>query len=66
LGIDSKNYGTQSSHTTSQVGSIFMNEIHRLCGFDKVIGSEKDPIFIRKFWKGLWNIIGTTLSMTSR
>ena len=43
-----------------------MNEIHRLCGFDKVIGSEKDPKFIRKFWKGLWNIIGTTLSMTSR
>ena len=43
-----------------------MNEIHRLCGFDKVIGSEKDPKFIRKFWKGLWNIIGTTLSMNSR
>jgi hypothetical protein len=57
--------GIQSTYTTSQIAEVFMKEIHRIHGFSKVIVSDRDPKFTRKFWKELWKMSGTTLPMIS-
>jgi hypothetical protein len=57
-------FGIQSTYTTTQVGEVFIKEIHRLHGFPKVIVSDIDPKFTRKFCRELWNMSGTTLAMS--
>jgi hypothetical protein len=42
-----------------------MKEIHRFHGIPRVIVSDRDPKFIRKFWKKLWKMSETTLAMSS-
>lgn len=51
--------------TTSYLASMFLSEIHRLHGTLKTIVSDRDRIFISKFWKELFKSLGTTLAFSS-
>jgi hypothetical protein len=54
--------GIRSKYIAIQVAEVPMKEILRLHGFPKVIVSDRDPKFMRNFWKELWNVSGTTLA----
>lgn len=51
--------------TASYLASVFLSEIHRLHGTPKTIVSDRDRIFISKFWKELFKSLGTTLAFSS-
>lgn len=51
--------------TASYLASMFLSEIHRLHGTPKTIVSDRDRIFISKFWKELFKSLGTTLAFSS-
>lgn len=51
--------------SASSLAVIFLAEIYRLHGVPKTIVSNKDRIFISKFWKELFMALGTTLAYGS-
>ena len=55
-----------SSHFSAiQLADIFVKEITRLHGFPSSIISDRDPIFMSSFWRELFKLQGTMLSMSS-
>ena len=56
--------GIQTTYTTNQVPEELMRIICNLHGFPNVIVSDRDLKFTRNVWKELWNISGTTLTMS--
>lgn len=54
------------THFSAQyLASVFLAEIYRLHGVPKTIVSDRDRIFISKFWRELFKALGTTLSFSS-
>lgn len=51
--------------TAIEAAELFFKEIVRLHGIPKTIISDRDPKFTSKFWKALFQLYGTTLSMSS-
>lgn len=43
-----------TSFLASQLASVFVSEIYRLHGVPKTIVSDRDKVFISKFWKELF------------
>lgn len=54
-----------SSLTAAKLALIFCNEVVRLHGLPKSIVSDRDPLFISKFWSELFRLQGTTLALSS-
>ncbi|KAK2387384.1 hypothetical protein QL285_061173 [Trifolium repens] len=59
-------FGMLPTHyTASKVAELFANMICRLHGMPKSIVSDRDPIFLSKFWQQLFRLSGTTLRMST-
>ncbi|CAM8925464.1 unnamed protein product [Rhodiola kirilowii] len=54
-----------SGFTAEMVAKAFAKEIFCLHGAPNSIVSDKDPIFLSRFWKKLFRVQGTTLSHSS-
>ena len=52
-------------YTLRHIAAIFVNEVVRLHGIPKSILSDRDPMFMNKFWQELLRLQGTILHMTS-
>lgn len=52
-------------YTAASLANIFLHEIYRLHGLPKTILSDRDPIFLSRFWKELFEKIGTKLLHSS-
>lgn len=45
------------------MADIFTREIVRLHGVPTSIVSDRDPVFVSRFWRELFRLMGTTLNM---
>ena len=54
-----------SHYTTYKVAELFVSMVCKLHGLPKSIVSDRDPIFISKFWADLFKFSGTLLRMSS-
>ncbi|GJW91288.1 ty3-gypsy retrotransposon protein [Tanacetum coccineum] len=52
-------------YTAASLANLFLNHIYRLHGLSKSILSDRDPIFLSRFWKELFGKIGTKLLHSS-
>lgn len=55
----------KSGFTASAVASLFVDIVVKHHSFPKTIVSDRDPIFVSKFWGELFRHSGTSLSMSS-
>ncbi|GJV03650.1 ty3-gypsy retrotransposon protein [Tanacetum coccineum] len=53
------------NYTAVTLASLFMHEIYRLHGLPKTIVSDRDPLFLSRFWKELFKLMGTKLLHSS-
>lgn len=53
------------SHTAQTVAQLFMELVEKLHGMPRSIISDRDPLFISKFWQALFRLSGTKLKMSS-
>lgn len=54
-----------SNYMTSKVAELFTGMVIKLHGVPRTMVSDKDPIFTRKFWSKLFELMGTRLKMSS-
>ncbi|KAJ9550331.1 hypothetical protein OSB04_014376 [Centaurea solstitialis] len=52
-------------YTARNVADIFVKEVVRLHGIPKSIVSDRDPVFMSRFWQELFRLQGTRLHMSS-
>ena len=58
--------GMLPSHYTAQsVAQLFMELVGKLHGMPRSIVSDRDPLFVSKFWQALFCLSGTKLRMSS-
>lgn len=55
----------QHPFTAAKVALSFLDNIYKLHGLPKIIISDRDPVFTSKFWKELFQNIGTELRMST-
>lgn len=48
-------------YITMAMAQVFLDQIYRLYGLPKSITSDRDPIFVSKLWKELFNLQGVKL-----
>ena len=51
--------------SAKQVAYLYWSQVGKLHGIPKVLISDRDVRFTSKFWKSLWNILGTNIRMGS-
>ncbi|KAK4389758.1 hypothetical protein Sango_2312800 [Sesamum angolense] len=54
-----------SGFITQLVVILFLSDIYKLCGAPQTIVSDRDLIFVSKFGKELFRLLGTTPAFTS-
>lgn len=54
-----------SGYSAIHIAVIYMTEIYKLHGIPKSIVSDRDRVFISKFWKELFRLSGTQLAFSS-
>ena len=53
------------AHTAHMAASLFVDIIIKLHGIPRSLVSNKDPLFISRFWQELFKLSGTRLRMSS-
>ena len=53
--------GTSKEVTVMEYSQTFVDTVFRLHGLSKVIISDRDPRFTGKFWRALFDLLGTDL-----
>ena len=48
-----------------EYAKLFVDHVFRLHGLPEVIISDRDPRFTSKFWKGLFDLLGTDLRFST-
>jgi hypothetical protein len=56
---------TTTTCTAVDVARIFFDTVVKVHGVPKHIISDRDPRFTSRFWKQLWNLLGTELKMST-
>jgi hypothetical protein len=56
---------TQTKVTAPQLAAIFLREVVRLHGVPQKILSDRDPRFTANFWRAVWQLLGTSLTMST-
>src|ERR1700737_3049128 len=56
---------TTTTCTAVEVARIFFDSVVKVHGVPKHIISDRDPRFKSRFWKQLWNLLGTELKMST-
>jgi len=56
---------TQTTVTAPQLAAIFLREVVRLHGVPEKILSDRDPRFTAHFWRAVWQLLGTSLTMST-
>jgi transposase InsO family protein len=54
----------KTTNATSELVPLYMKQVIRLHGVPKSIVSDRDSIFVSKFWESLHSALGTTLSLS--
>ena len=54
-----------SHHTAQMVAQSFMEMVGKLHGMPRSIITDRDPLFLSKFWQSLFSLSGTKLRMSS-
>ena len=54
-----------ANFTTAKVAELFVEIVVKHHGFPKSIVSDCDPVFVSTFWRLLFELSGTKLSMSS-
>lgn len=54
-----------TQHNARTVANLFMDIVGRLHGMPRSIVSDRDPLFISRFWKELFSLSGTKLRLSS-
>jgi len=52
-------------HTAHTVATLFMEMVGQLHGMPRSIVSDRDPLFISKFWRELFSLSGTKLRLSA-
>jgi hypothetical protein len=55
----------KADFTSLKVAEVFLHNIVKLHGFPRSLVSDRDKVFTSSFWKYLFKLSGTTLSMSS-
>jgi len=55
----------KADYTSVQVAELFMKTMVKLHGFPKSIVSDRDKVFMSRFWKQLFKLSGTSLAMST-
>jgi len=53
------------AHTTHTVASLFRDIVVKIHGVPRSLVSNRDPLFVSKFWQDLFWLSGTLLRMSS-
>lgn len=53
------------NYTAHNVANIFFNTVCKLHGIPRSLISDRDPLFISKFWRELFSLCGTKLRMST-
>eukprot|EP00055_Hartaetosiga_balthica_P017772 m.122942 g.122942 ORF g.122942 m.122942 type:complete len:966 (+) comp9398_c1_seq1:1052-3949(+) len=56
---------THKSLSSKKTAELFLQNIVRLHGVPKSLVSDRDPRFVSKFWKSLWNLLDARLDMST-
>jgi len=56
---------TRTNVTAPQLATIFLREVVRLHGVPEKILSDRDPRFTAHFWRAVWQLLGTSLTMST-
>lgn len=59
-------FGTlRPNYTAAKVANLFVEMLVKLHGFPNTIVSDRDAIFLSKFWKTLFKLSGTSLKYST-
>lgn len=53
------------SHTALTIASLFLDIVVKLHGLPRSLVSDRDPLFVSRFWQELFRESGTQLRMSS-
>lgn len=54
-----------TTHTSHMTATLFINIVVKIHGIPRSLVSDRDPLFISKFWQNLFHASGTLLRMSS-
>ena len=57
--------GTSKEVTAMEYAQIFVDTVFRIHGLPEVIISDRDPWFTGKFWRALFDLLGTDLRFST-